>query len=85
MDREDAALTRDEFANAARMMLHACNRGTAMLEGTLDSAEKREELATDMRTIIGEHRCLWSARSREGGLQDSARVLEERLKEYSGG
>ena len=56
-----------------------------MLEGTLDSAEKREELATDMRTIMGEHRRLWTARSREGGLHDSARVLEERLKEYAGG
>jgi hypothetical protein len=65
------------------MMLHACKRGTAMLEGTLDSAEKREELASEMRTIIGEHRRLWTARSREGGLQDSVRALEERLKEYA--
>jgi hexosaminidase len=85
MDRDDAQITRDEFANAARMMLHACNRGTAMLEGTLDSAEKREELATEMRTILGEHRRLWTARNRVGGLQDSERVLEERLKEYAGG
>jgi hexosaminidase len=85
MDRDDAQITRDEFANAARMMLHACNRGTAMLEGTLDSAEKRDELASDMRTILGEHRRLWTARNRVGGLQDSERVLEERLKEYAGG
>ena len=85
MDREDAEITRDEFANAVRMLLHACNRGTAMLEGTLDSAEKREELATEMRTILGEHRRLWTARNRIGGLQDSERFLEERLKEYAGG
>jgi hexosaminidase len=85
MDREDAELTRDEFANAARMMLHACNRGTAMLEGTLYSAEKREELASEMRTILGEHRRLWISRSRVGGLQDSESALEERLKEYAGG
>jgi hypothetical protein len=84
MDRDDAEITRDEFANAARMMLHACNRGTAMLEGTLDSAEKREELAFEMRTILGEHRRLWTARSRVGGLQDSEDALEERLKEYAG-
>jgi hexosaminidase len=83
MDREDAEITRAEFANAARMMLHACNRGTEMLEGTLNSAGKREELAFEMRTIIGEHRRLWTARSREGGLQDSVGALEERLKEYS--
>jgi hypothetical protein len=85
MDREDAEITRDEFANAARMMLHACKRGTAMLEGTLDSTEKREELASEMRTILGEHRRLWISRNRVGGLQDSERVLEERLQEYAGG
>jgi hypothetical protein len=85
MDREDADLTRDEFANAARMMLHACNRGMAMLEGTLDSAGKREELASEMRIILGEHRRLWISRSRGGGLQDSESALVERLKEYAGG
>ncbi|MDP8944618.1 MAG: family 20 glycosylhydrolase [Actinomycetota bacterium] len=85
MDREDADLTRDEFANAARMMLHACNRGTAMLEGTIDSVGRREELASEMRTILGEHRRLWISRSRGGGLQDSESALVERLKEYAGG
>jgi hexosaminidase len=85
MDREDAEVTRDEFANAARMMLHACERGTAMLEGTIDSPDKRDELASGMRTILGEHRRLWSARNRVGGLQDSESVFEQRLREYAGG
>jgi hexosaminidase len=84
MDRDDAEATRDEFANAARMMLHACERGTAMLDGTIDSAEKRDELASGMRTILGEHRRLWRARNRIGGLQDSESVFEERLQEYEG-
>src|SRR5829696_2226696 len=84
MDRDDAGTTHDEFANAARMMLHACERGTAMYEVTIDSAEKRDELASGMRTILGEHRRLWSTRNRVGGLQDSESVLEERLKEYAG-
>jgi hypothetical protein len=35
-----------------------------------------------MRDILGEHRRLWGARNREGGLQDSTRVLEQRLTEY---
>ena len=48
----------------------------------MDSAEKRDELASGMRTILGEHRRLWSARNRVGGLQDSERVFEERLREY---
>ena len=84
MDREDAGITRDEFANAARMMLHACQRGTAMLEGTIDSAAKRDELASEMHTILGEHRRLWSARNHVGGLQDSESVFEKRLREYEG-
>jgi hypothetical protein len=85
MDRDDARITSDEFANAARIMLHACERGTAILEGTIDSAEKRDELAAGMRTILGEHRRLWSARNRAGGLQDSERVFGKRLQEYAGG
>jgi hexosaminidase len=84
MYREDAGITRDEFANAARMMLHACERGTARLDGTIDSTEKRNELASQMRTILGEHRRLWSARNRIGGLHNSASVFEERLREYAG-
>jgi hypothetical protein len=84
MDREDAEITRDEFANATRMMLHACRRGTAMLEGSLDSTEIQEELAAEMNIILGEHRRLWTARNRVGGLQDSERAFEERLREYEG-
>ena len=84
MERDDAGVTRDEFANAARMMLHACERGTARLDGTIDSTEKRNELASQMRTILGEHRRLWSARNRIGGLQNSESVFEERLQEYAG-
>lgn len=83
MDIEDAETTRDEFANAARMMLHACKRGKAMLEGTIDSAETRKQLAAEMRTILGEHRRLWNARNRPGGLQESQIVFEDRLRDYT--
>jgi hexosaminidase len=84
MDREDASLIRAEFANAGRMLLHACDRGTAVLEGTIDTPRTREALASEMRTILGEHRRVWTARNRVGGLQDSTRVLDERLREYAG-
>jgi hypothetical protein len=84
MDREDAEIVSDEYANAARMMLHACARATAILQGTISSADKRDELALEMRTILGEHRRLWSARNRVGGLQDSESVFEERLLDYAG-
>ncbi|MDW8104334.1 MAG: glycoside hydrolase family 20 zincin-like fold domain-containing protein [Armatimonadota bacterium] len=82
MRRADAALIVDEFANAARMLLHGCRRALALRRGTIDSLEERHALAADMREILGEHRRLWMARNREGGLQDSTRVLEQRLKEY---
>jgi hypothetical protein len=84
MDREDAGIISDEYANAARMMLHACERARAILEGTISSTDKRDELALEMRTILGEHRRLWCARNRVGGLQDSESVFEERLLEYTG-
>jgi hypothetical protein len=37
-----------------------------------------------MNIILGEHRRLWTARNRVGGLQDSERAFEERLREYEG-
>ena len=64
MQRADADLIRDEFANAGRMLRYACDRGLGKPAG--------------MREIIGEHRRLWLARNRPGGLADSLRVLEAR-------
>ena len=55
-----------------------------MLEGSLGSTERQEEMAAEMNIILGEHRRLWTARNRVGGLQDSERVFEERLREYIG-
>jgi hypothetical protein len=54
MQRADAALVSAEFANAARLLLAACDPGRA-----------------DTRTILLEHRRLWLARNRPGGLDDS--------------
>lgn len=82
MQRSDAELILAEYANAVRMLRHACERGLAIREGRLVSSEVRNHLAADLRTILGEHRRLWMARNREGGLQDSARRLEQRLEEY---
>jgi len=74
MDRTDASLIVDEFANAVRMLRHGCRRALAVRTGIIDTESERE--------ILGEHRRLWLARNREGGLQDSTRVLEQRLTEY---
>lgn len=73
MERPDAALIADEFANAARLLIHACDRGLGA---------PRAELAGQMRAIIAEHRRLWLARNRPGGLADSVGRMEVRLREY---
>ena len=56
-------LIKDEFANAAAMLRIACAKG-------------RNE-AVDATPIIMEHRRLWLARNRPGGLEDSLRRLRE--------
>jgi hexosaminidase len=79
MDRPDARLIRDEIRNAVTMLRHGCRRGRRM-QGT--ESMTTSQLADDLRAIIAEHRRLWLARNRPGGLNDSARRLEARLAEY---
>jgi hexosaminidase len=83
MVRADADTVHDEFSNAARMLRHACARGDMLCNPGRATAALKRRLASDMGDILGEHRRLWVARNRVGGLQDSTRVFEERLKEYS--
>lgn len=73
MERPDAELIQAEFAQAARMATHACDRALPT---------NNDALAADLREIIAEHRRLWLARNRPGGLADSAARLEARLKDY---
>ncbi|HEX2972112.1 MAG TPA: family 20 glycosylhydrolase, partial [Tepidisphaeraceae bacterium] len=78
MGRADAALIAEEFRNAAAMLKHACRRGRMSQKSkTEDHAAMKAELSS----IIGEHRRLWLARNRVGGLADSTRRLEARLAE----
>jgi hypothetical protein len=79
----EGALVRDEYLNTVATLLHACARGLALRQGTIGRSAVKRRLATDLRLIIDEHRRLWMARNREGGLQDSARRLENRLEEYT--
>jgi len=72
-------LIKAEYANAAEMLRHACWRGMWKLEPGSRQANK---LAEQMRAMIGEHRRLWLARNRPGGLDDSSRRLWESLREY---
>lgn len=64
----DAALVRDEFALVARMIRHGLRR-----------AATGQEAFDELRAILEEHRNVWLARNRPGGLDDSQRPLRERL------
>ena len=74
--RADAGLIRAEFASAARMVRHGLRRA---------AGRPARELAGNMQDILAEYRRLWLARNSSGGLADSCRVLEERLREYQAG
>jgi hypothetical protein len=65
----DSALIAAEFRNAAAMLHYACNLGQREL-----GIKKQND--DTLGGIIEEHRRLWLARNRPGGLSDSARRLE---------
>ncbi len=66
MQRADAALIQAEIRNGARLLQYGCDRFLGR-----DPAE----LDVERETIIGEHRRLWLARNRPGGLADSVAKL----------
>lgn len=68
MDRADAKLIQDEFRNAAAMLKLACRRGLALIEC-------RSLAANEVAPVVEEHRRLWLARNREGGLRESVARL----------
>jgi hypothetical protein len=80
MDRPDAGGIADEIRNAAAMLTHACRHGRWRL-GIEQTPPP--ELGRSLRMIVEEHRRLWLARNRPGGLDDSCGRLESRLAEYT--
>ena len=90
MRGDEAALVWREYLNAARLLRHACLLGelkialaerpsTATRRNEL--AENAEALAEDMRQILAEHRVLWLARNRVGGLEEGSGQHFERMIE----
>jgi hypothetical protein len=77
-DRRDAVLLARELTNTLQLLAHACKEGSHITEGAGDAAS----VATDLRCSLGDHRELWAERHRIGGLHDSARRLEEAVREY---
>jgi len=62
MQREDAALIKSEFENAAAMLRFACRKA---------GGENGERLSDELEQIIQRHRHCWLARNRPGGLDES--------------
>ena len=85
----DASLVNDEFRYAARLLRHATMLGEARLAKGEDAgipdlpAATREELRADLEHRITEHRAVWLARNRLGGLRDSAGRSERVLAMYA--
>lgn len=71
MDRPDAQLIADELRNAAAMLRYGCERGRRRLRE--NRLPDRNDPA--LRAIADEHRRLWLARNRPGGLADSVARL----------
>jgi hypothetical protein len=88
IERPDAALLADEVAWAAELTELACRIGAAALaRGVAPAAlpaDLRAELVRALDLAIREHRRLWPARSRPGGLEESAAWLE-RVRDALGG
>ena len=76
---DDAGLIQQEIRNAAQMGIYACHRGLAFQKQKKSS---EQEMASMMRSILGQHRILWCERNQIGGLQDSSSSLESRLLEH---
>jgi hexosaminidase len=81
MARPDADLIKREYQNTARLLRHACRRVIQLIEGDEDEALNAELLA-DLEEIIAEHKALWLARNRPGGLDKSLARFDSLLAVY---
>ncbi len=67
MDCPDAELVKREFANAGHLIRQACRRALHLIK----QREDERSLLEDLEAAIQEHKALWLARNRPGGLNDS--------------
>jgi hypothetical protein len=79
-NRPDADLIRREFRWAADMLRHACRRGIWSLGQ--DDFAMRQQLAQHAAQLQTEHRQIWLARNRSGGLSDSQARFEKMRRDY---
>jgi hexosaminidase len=81
MRSPDAELIKREYANAARLLQHACRRALQRITQD-ESATLKQELLAELEEIIAEHTALWLARNREGGLRESLARFDPLLTAY---
>jgi len=74
----DADLIKREFANAGRLLQHACCRALQLLGEETDNAA----MLADLEAVIEEHTALWLARNRPGGLADSLKRFDALRQAY---
>jgi hypothetical protein len=85
LQRLDGELVKAEYKLTARLMQHACRRGSLGL-AALEPAEKFQlvqELEADITGIIESFQQLWLARNRPGGLTDSMAGFVKLQQEYA--
>jgi hexosaminidase len=80
MKRPDAVLIQGEFAQAANLARHACQRGLWIL-GEPDSSPAM--LRLDLNRLVPQQRQNWLARNRRGGLEDSMGRFNHLVQEYA--
>ena len=85
---DDGELIQREFAFVLRLIRHGIGRLAFAAQKNTGKTSKQagQSVATlrkDMRALVAEHKRVWLARNRPGGLDDSAAVLERAMKEYA--
>lgn len=81
MQCADAELVEQEFAWAAEMMRHACER--ALWISTGQPAAERPSLKADAERLIRTYHKIWHSRNRPGGYRESVERLEEMARAYA--
>lgn len=76
MRRPDAALVQREFAFALQLMRYGAQRITAYLAKEKERKVILASLRVEFRNVVAEHKKVWLARNRPGGLADSVKKLQ---------
>lgn len=78
----NGALVRQELTATLVVLRHACRRALAVLQDRRVPRATWRALAADIRRIMQQHRRLWLARNRPGGLDSSLAYYQKLLDEY---